>query len=602
MQLNLRQRGAALITSLLVMVIVGGIAALIFSRTLNEMQHSRDDAGIVQTLMLARGGANGAASLLQSPAVRSEIQSIIDNRRNTVSRWSFGSGSGSAPSAASVANDLTQVATDLQARANARFCSGDFAPSSGSATVSVRVYFTSSTVCGSTLPNGVKIPDGRFVEGQGRSGTDGTAFQTYALPFVMVSEAEQGSYRRNVVLQGEYRIQVGRSSFARYAYFSNRRKVGSTSLFFVSGEMIDGPVHSNEYLRYWGTPWFGGDVTVAGCVTPTTTSCGSTKTPGDYFNGSSNFIASANVATYCATDDCPSFSGPNGADFAADFVPMPTNNNAQRDAADNDGLLFTKPLSDLKLWEDSNYQYIETVECANVADPSDPDRCDAPTTTRQFRYGPDLVLEDVTSGTTVTTEFNGVIFSDGGVNSLGGPTRSTLTDPNSANPALADFSQITVAATGSVVVTRDLKYATPPCSGSATQDSSGNVTPVSCNDLDAQNVLGIYSQEGDVLFGTGNSLTPLDLTVHAVAMSGEGRVGTNNWGSVVNAETELRILGGVIGETVAGFSTSTGGYQRNVTYDQRMLNGFAPPHFPTTGPDNVSGVFLMSFGQREQVY
>lgn len=601
MQLKLKQRGAALITSLLVMVIVGGIAALIFSRTLNEMQHSRDDAGIVQTLMLARGGANGAGSLLRGP-VRDEVEAIVGNRSNTVSRWSFGSGNDEAPAAASVANALKQVAEDLQVKANARFCGQGFEPSSGSATVSVRVYFNDTTVCGSTLPNGVKIPNGRFVEGQGRSGSGGTALQTYALPFVMVSEAEQGSYRRNVVLQGEYRFVVGRNSFARYAYFSNRRKVGSTSLFFTSGEMVDGPVHSNEYLRYSGTPWFGGDVTVAGCVTPTTTACGSSKTPGDYFNSSSNFVSSANIATYCATDDCPSFSGPNGADFAADFVPMPTNNNAQRDAADAKGLLFTKPLSDLKLWEDSNYQYIEAVECANVADPSDLDRCDAPTTTRQFRYGPDLVLEDLTNGTTVTSKFNGVIFSDGGINSLGGPTRSTLTDPASAAPALADFSQITVASTGSVIVTRDLKYATPPCSGRATQDSSGNVTPASCNDLDAQNVLGIYSQEGDVLFGTGDSSTPLDLTVHAVTMSGEGRVGTNNWDNVVNAETELRILGGVIGETVAGFSTSAGGYQRNVTYDQRMLNGFAPPHFPTTGPDELESVFLFSFGQREQVY
>ena len=67
MQLKTRETGIAMLYALLLMVVVMGVATLMAARTLGEIKHSGDDAGIAQSLMLAQGAANLGLAILQRP-------------------------------------------------------------------------------------------------------------------------------------------------------------------------------------------------------------------------------------------------------------------------------------------------------------------------------------------------------------------------------------------------------------------------------------------------------------------------------------------------------------------------------------------------------
>jgi hypothetical protein len=652
-------KGVALISVLLLIVIVGGILTLMFSRTQLEIQHSRDDAAITQTLILARGGAIAGTSLLQGDISRTAARQfrgylfddageVTESRASSTARFSYGCGStGSACSNTSIAPDPAQTAADLDAVAasiqtdvNDALCTRNFSPD-GTSTVTVKLFFTNTACSGlasqQSLPTGIKLPEGRWVTGQPRG--IGDFQQVYALPFVLISEARLGEYKRNLIVQGEYRLTFGRGNFAKYAYFSNIRttdgqQAGSGNVvWFSNNELIDGPVHSNEYLRFASytnnntRAWFGEQVTVAGCRNPSVTvpdptkipySCGlnSTKNGGDYFMSNSGTLRTANaIPNYCRTSGviCPEFAGV--ANFDAAYIPLPVNNNEQRTKAIEGGLFVgdqnnssnSKPVKDLQLSTrtvgSKTYQLIRVEECSTVSSCSS-------TTVTEYRYTDDRILQKRTSliggwdllssWTNVRTDFNGMIFVDKQINSLGGPVRTSINNPATAAPALTDFAEITVASTGAINITRDLKYTDPPCTGNP-QRVNGVVVKATCDNLDAGNILGVYSQNGNVLFGDGTSSTLQNLTVHGVVMSATGRVGTNGYGNNLGSMSDLRLLGGVIGNYVAGFASSTG-YRRVFTYDRRMLDGKAPPFFPTVMLDQLQSVFVFTYGQREQVY
>lgn len=665
------QKGVALISALLLIVIVGGILTLMFSRATQEMQHSRDDLGITQTLILARGGAVAASNLLQG-SLLDEAKTIVTTYASTTNRFSFGcagsspcSNTATTPNAAQTARDLDDIASSLQTQVNSALCSKNFAPASGS-TVSVRLYFTNQA-CGSSLPTGIKLPEGRWIEGTPRTGGSEVK-QVYSLPFVLVSEAVQGNYKRNMVLQGEYRLNLGRSNFARFAYFSNIRTTdgnqasGSNLVWFGDNELIDGPVHSNEYLRFNSyssnqtRTWFGEEVTVAGCINPSLTassssfSCGNNnnKSPGDYFNGNSSTLRTpGTINSHCATTICPEFA--KGATFNASYIPLPANNDVQRNAAlgvntsgtglflgDPNNTSNSKPIKDLRLSTSTiggiTYQNIRVDQCISSVNIS-AETCTSAVT--EYRYTTDsrdvnanklcivtplisAILPCSAAANLPSTlingnvanpinNFNGMIYVDSAIWSLGGPARTTASNPDTAASAMASFAQMTIATKGKIEITRDLKYATPPCTGNPKR-VNGVVEKATCttSGLNAANILGIYSQGDstlgrDILFGDGTASKLANLTVQAVVMSASGRIGTNNWQGSLGSSTDLRLLGGVIGKNVAGFSNGTG-YRRVFTYDRRMLDGTSPPFFPTVELDQLQSIFVFTYGQKEQVY
>jgi len=624
----------AMLYALLLMVVVVGIGALMFARTIAEIQHSGDDAAIVQTLLLARGAANLGGQTLQK-SVRNELQTIVEATSSTTGRWSFGSGSSSStePTSSSVITALSTMASTLQSSIDTSLCSGGttFSPTTGG-TGTFRVYFTGNA-CGVGLPSGVGLPGGRFVEGNPRAGTTASAEQTYALPFVMVAEGNLGTYRRNVVLQGEYRFMVGRGSFAKYALFTNVHRMNASSdseVWFTDNTLFDGPVHTNNFFRYYRNSWFGGKVTSAGCGSPGDTACsGSFNRRGAEFYGR-GFV---NRQDMNPNESNPSYTNRfgthapdiNEVDWRAGFVPLPANNQDQEAAASANGLHFgsNQNLYSLTVWAGdaseaaltpdgsggytttATYQYIRS--CTSSSSSS----C---TTYRYDSTGALYRKSGSSTWTMIRANFNGVLYVDGDVSRFTGPARvpSNSSNPDNAPPALAAFAQLTLAADDSIRISGDLKYENPPCSGVPVRNSDGTVTPATCANLDALNVLGVFTQDGNVQIGNYNSdgtqNAPENVAIHAVLMTSRGRVEVEDYNRG-SARGAVNLMGGIIENYYGAFGTfnaSSGvqgtGYDRKFTYDQRMSLGIEPPYFPTVTQDSVRDVIVFSYGQREQIY
>lgn len=660
MHLNRRrdQQGIALILALMSLVVIAGIGLLLFTRTLNEITHSRDDARIVQTLMLARGGAN-IGNVVMSSSVADHLQEEVE-RTSRPGRWAYGNDQNpmtdDGPDPTSVANALNQIAIELQATVDAEVCGAPI-NIGDQGVVRLRVHFT-NTACGQELPSSVTLPQGRFVSGVPRGGSE-DPIQTYALPVVMISEGELGDFRRNVLIQGEYVFDVGQTSFAHYAYFTNRESASGSNIYFTDQTMIDGPTHTNGRFSFYRTPWFGGRVTSAGC---NNADCIGNRSPGAYFYDRPSTILrprdmSPNQGAPRRGNHAPTFEG--GVQWQGTPVPLPTSAYSQRLVAQgvgrpaDQGIYFDSDLFSLKMWSGNNagtsvssgatWQYIEACEGEREwvdrgSRRSSDWRYEFVGTCEQWRFNADGQLQHrvippsgapPATWSTLPKMFNGVIFVDGRVESLAGPDRTNANNPATANPAIASFAQITIAAERDIRITRDLMYESPPCTGRPTRLSNGTVRRAQCDNLDARNVLGVYSQGGDIVIGNDNEYrrdrhsawisdgllnSPTNVNVHGVLMSATDQVRVEGYeenGSYKSDRGDFQLLGGMIQENRGVFGTfgtdSRGrevrrGYDRVYTYDPRMMRGMQPPFFPTTGLGEVNFTAFFSFGQREQVY
>ena len=617
MQLK-RQHGVALVIALATMVVLLGIGTLLFTRTLSEIRHSGDDAAIVQTLMLARGAANVGGAIL-SGSVRNSLMNIVRTTADSTSPWAYGdyTGSPTEPEPVSTARDLAAVSSQLQTQVDNLVCGANPVPDNSNASAQLRVYFT-NTACGQQLPSGVRLSDGHFVSGQARNGGGSSYTQVYALPFVLVADAQNGKYRRNIVSQGEFRFTLGRSSFARYALFTNVHATSDgTNVWFTDRTLFDGPVHTNNYFRFYRQPWFGGEVTSAGCTNPGDTDCDGSIRPGARFYGE-GFVRDTAMTP---SPDAPSYTNEygthapqftDGVDWRTSFIKLPDSNQTQRDAAMNGGIYVNGTIQNLVFSvttsSGTKYQRIDVQVCTR----SRRGRCRR-TRTDRYRYSDGGYLQKLDENGNWQTvyrngaplAFNGVIFAEDAINQVNGPPRTDPTDPDTAPPAIADFAKITVAAGNDIYVRSDLKYEDPPCSSPPERNPDGSVTPAVCDNLNAENVLGIYSQDGDVFISRD---APEDIHIDAVLMSARGVVQVEDFDSIA-PKGSVYLMGGIIEYYYGAFGTfnaSTGsnasGYGRRFTYDQRMRAGLAPPFFPTTQLDTVTSISVFSYGQREQVY
>jgi len=709
---QLGNKGIAIIVAIAFMVIIGGIATLLMTRAVSEVKHSSDNVAIVQTLMLARGGANLAGRTLVGP-VRTEIEKLVETAAfsgtNSSNNWVFG-GNGDEPDFKKVADDLTAIATQLQPEVNKLFCSADIAPNDSDSSISIRLYITDRACAtagnvGEPLPADIKLPLPRFVDGSSRNGTGEFVPQSYAIPYVLVSEGTFGEYKRRIVLQGEYQIEMGRGSFAKYALFTNHHTSGNNSpIWFTDNTLFDGPVHTNEYFKFYRDPWFGGKVTSAGCSNP-----GDTKCNGSFNKQGAEFL---NIGFRSASDmytpDSPSYTDnysqthapiiSNGVDWAASHVKLPENNADQKKAAQVGGIFIDGDIEKVEMYAgnangdvvtngNASHQYIkityekevteqiqteETVIVGYTSETTYERQCgrfgpwifcwNQPITTSVPIYETQTTTEDITVTRTVTDtfrtsksapddlflledgftdwdaagqpamnradllgetpqvigtggeKFTGVIYSSGDIERVTGPSRnpSTSTKASDARPALASYSKLTLTADNDIRITGDLSYENSPCSSSAQRNADRTVTPAVCNTLNAQNVLGMYVDDGDILIGNANSDStqnaPDNVVIQAVLMSGKGEVTVENYSSGSSRGT-VNLTGGIIENYYGGFGTfnnSTGtmqtGYSRNFTYDPRMAAGMAPPYFPVIVEDKLANVTAFSYGQREQIY
>ena len=632
----------------------------------------------MQTLMLARAGA-----VVGQKYVNENNNDFLQDVQEAMSLatagatgpWYFSDESaGTTPKAGSVGNnrDMKALLGQLQTRLDTAFCGQAVAPTGSRGELSLRVHVDAgATVCGESLPNRTKLPSPRFVSGGPRDASGATGLQVYAVPYVLVATGAQGEYERQMVVQGELHITAGSSSFARYAYFTNRD--AESDLWFNTNTLIDGPVHTNSNFRFDGTPWFGGDVTSAGCRNTVDLNACSGQIAGATFDTDSRvFIAPGAMGDDQApTEDntAPTFAGPSGVAWNAAHIPLPPNTISQRNAArgkrsdgtsdaPTQGILLgtagtcasSAEHCSLRVWgtnnpaatdrdpaplvydgddadgapqwtEASTHQYIEWCPTAALPPAAVPPAATDCVTYRTFvdsssgetvleRFNGTSFDKDLDGNGTVegkeSRPFNGVIYSDVAVQRLTGKARTDPDNPKTAPPAIAKFSQLTVASSEAIRMTGDLKYEEPPHTGIATRNADDSVTPAGDINDGASNILGIYSEQ-DLLIGHGNGGdldAPDNVMVNASLMSGKGSITVENFDNGASSGN-FQLIGGMIQTERGPFGTFSGdthtsGFARTYTYDERFLAGLAPPFFPTTADQSGKTLFRFTFGVREQ--
>lgn len=616
-----RDQGVAIVTVLMLVVILTGVFAVMTRLTILNLQQTGDSLRVTRTLAVAQGGRNFAQSLLQGPIGAKLGDSVVSlaqsNLIGNASTWVFAAGyTTTRPPANIVAQKLDLLSGDVQLRLAGTGCYGPYRVKDNQY-LSIRVTFTGQLpACDGEPASTVGMGEGRFLSGA-RNST-----QEYSLPYVMVVAASEGTARRTLTVNGEYRFTVGNGSFARYALLTDQHQQDdSARIFFTSRTLFNGPVHTNGNFAFNGEPWFGGAVSSSGI--------NDKGQPGGFFSGNRGTAfrtpSQLNPPSYSYTQ--PEFT--NGVSWTAPEIPFPTNSNDQANAARTAGLYIDSANSNILLG--TGVGEAGTVMVGQKYQSITVTTSTSPVTTTQYRAVEDAVnggsgvlyqkvgttwvpaLNNLVPPTPIT-RFNGVIYGNGGIRSLKGPPRvpANSTDPNTAPPAIASFAGITVVSNADIRITGDLKYTDNPCDGALRRENNGNVKVPNCSSdpLDQKNVFGIYSSGGAVRIGAGNSSSsglnvPTDVQIHATIMA-DDKVEVERYDSVSCNLGTAYILGGVIQRKYGAFGTfdadgCSSGLGRSFTYDQRMLNGLAPPFFPTTSMTNLMpNRQVIQYGQSEQ--
>jgi hypothetical protein len=83
-------------------------------------------------------------------------------------------------------------------------------------------------------------------------------------PGVIVTSTGQIS-KNNLVVTRKIRAVIKKRSFTHYLYFTDHETVEGTGqkIWFITGDIIRGPLHSNDYIHIWGDPEFQKKVTTS---------------------------------------------------------------------------------------------------------------------------------------------------------------------------------------------------------------------------------------------------------------------------------------------------------------------------------------------------
>src|SRR5690625_3502386 len=166
------ERGVAMLLALMALLLVAGIATMMFARTLNEVRHSGDDTAIVQTLMLARGGANIGSGLLTLDI--QDIFSTIAEGTATPGRWASGDDTAGftdqGPVPSSVARDLEAAVAILESGVDSLPCGRSVSQGASMGEVPLQFVVTDTSGGNASPPASVTLPSARFVSGAPRVG------------------------------------------------------------------------------------------------------------------------------------------------------------------------------------------------------------------------------------------------------------------------------------------------------------------------------------------------------------------------------------------------------------------------------------------------
>jgi hypothetical protein len=407
--------------------------------------------------------------------------------------------------------------------------------------------------------------------------------------------------------RGEFSIQVERPSFATYGYFTNSMKnQNDQQLWFYDGEVYDGPTHVNAAPPTGQAAFWGHTV----------------------FNGPFSAVQEAYEDSVLGNGANPEFNG--GASWGVDPIQVPQNGWSQLRAAVGDldnievqtaptnnelreslgmtldgtavppgvyyapnsnagsdllgGVFVNGNAQQIKFSVSGNEQ-ITQITMNNGSGPW------TGTHTWEIRNniatGAATVSLDGGTPQNFSENFNGMIHVEGAVASLKG-------DGTNSGDIQRDH-QVTVSATGNITVSDHITY----------QDN-----PVSIPD--AENILGIYSSNGNILL---DDAAPSNLNLHATVMAASAGKGVGAEGIVFGGSYDYNypdkgnwnLLGGLIEDknqtTGVFFSDGTlTGYRWNFTYDDRFQAGVAPPYFPYVSKFVLTMMGLEDTGWNRKYY
>ncbi len=377
---------------------------------------------------------------------------------------------------------------------------------------------------------------------------------------------------RSIETTGILRVSCSRGSFADFLVFTNvHLSPGGNPVWFTSNTRFDGRVHTNGEYRFAYAPQFQDLAT-------------SVNNEAFYNNAGSPVELDAD---HNGAIDVPGFFG--GFDRNEPPITLPANSYSQQNAALGRNPSDPSPPSNSDIntalelgsgWSPppTGVYVVHSGSALNggIYVQGNVDRMAASidaygrqvyalkqgATTTTIRVDKSTNSTRVTVGAS-STDYTGVplgvAYVKGAVSDLRGPDRVSGSPP----PAIAHDTQLLLAATGDVVIQRDLTYEGYP---------------------NSQNVFGIYSSGGSVRVG-GSAPDNMNLDAFVMATGGTGSFSVDSYGSG-SSRGIFNLRGGMVESFYGAFGTfnsTTGqqssGYARNFMYDRR---GIIPPYYPVT--------------------
>jgi len=383
-------------------------------------------------------------------------------------------------------------------------------------------------------------------------------------------------------------IVISQPPFSQYQYFVNRRTLpGGGRLVFWDEDTFEGRVHANGAygssapLFYASTvtrgPRFLGKYTSTSATLEYSTTArpsADTMFQGGYqlgvasidlpTNANDQRLATTGIqpgacnnTSTCLNSVFGSGAATSGVFYAPGTAATP-NSGSSFGQSGTGGIYVKGNVDNLTLSKNGDFQRIEIVQGSK--------------TTRFQQTGTNTwqVYENGVLKKTMNGTFNGMLYVEGNIGSQSPAGNGGLKGDGTSGADIAATTKMTVAATGDIFIKDDITYTDP------------------ISKKDGQNVLGVYSERGNVkVNGPLNRDITIDGTLMAAATGkGFGTVDYTTSRTTGPTTPKINLTGGIIEEQSQGVGqvgTPGKGYSRNFKWDGRLAEGLAPPFFPTQG-------------------
>lgn len=538
-------------------------AAFIFG-SLHEKNFAEREKNTIQAMNLAEAGLHQGIEELKTK-MNTDLSTIVQNE--TPAHLGQYAGEGAAKDSLDFLDDYLNFT-----------CQRDAVDSrNDQAIFAVAPLALTTNVAGALYSANIVIRKQKDAAGNDLQASSPSA-DMYIFPYEFRIEAQgrvnatgrQGIITKSVNLTGgKFTVTVQRGNFARYALFTNHHSSPSGDrVWFTEKTKFYGPVHTNDQLNFANNPgaYFSDDVTQ--------------HHDKAYFhnNGWPRQLDQDSNSPY----DVPTFAqgfqrGVNEINLESSITPNNLREKVGYASAGSDGIyvanngasvtggIYIKGQSD-HWWDHSDDATIILGGSGSVVTYS----------IKQGDSTPRIITVDYlanggTGSTTLTNpsatyqgipdgiDHNGIlIYSDDDIASISG--------------TVASASQATVSSERDIVITSHIRY----------EQYHPKTETEFENALGYTNLLGILSWGGDVRIA---STAPSNLDIHAIVLSVHGVFTVDNYRTIA-AKDNANLLGGAITDSYGPFGTFSGttqlsGYGRRFIYDARMLEGMAPPYYPT---------------------